>query len=63
MGIMRSYSVDSIRKTLGRGGQRMLWGLLRLLGVPTRSYPRIYEWMMGFPAGWTLPSGSSQAPA
>ena len=49
-----SFSKDSIRKNVvERGHQLQLTALMTLTDVPIQVWPKIWEWLMGFPLNWT----------
>src|SRR5687767_5587497 len=50
------------RKLPGRPGRITTICLLRLAGVAIILLPAVYEWLMGFPEGWTQPETPATAP-
>lgn len=47
------FSTRACYRNLARGHQAHITHLMKLWGVSTSAFPRIYEWAMGFPLDWT----------
>jgi hypothetical protein len=52
--LMRAkFKVESILKNLANGGQMHLCYLLKIAGIDMDRFPIVYQWVMGWPLGWT----------